>query len=310
MPSTEAKAAIGSAPERQVILADRPVHSFWRGEPARWRVGPGQPIEVRCPDGVLGQIRTESDVLARVDPKKVNPVTGPIWVEGAEPGDTVVFVIEKIDVPQDWGYVLLVPGFGLLAERVANPVTKIVPLKDGRVVFNGLSLPLRPCIGTIGVSPRRRRLATLIPHDHGGNLDTADITTGSKVYLPVHVRGAGLALGDPKAVMGDGEVCGTGVGVPINVFAHIQLLKAKAWPRPIVETRSEWQAVASAETLEAACALATLDFINILRAVTRMSWNEAYMFLSLAGNLRISQVVDPLMTVRMCVTKEQLPSIG
>jgi len=245
-----------------------------------------------------------------VDPKKVNPVTGPIWIEGAEPGDTVVFVIEKIDIPQDWGYVLLVPGFGLLAEHVDSPVTKIVPIKDGHAVFDGVSLALRPCIGTIGVSPRRRKLATLIPHDHGGNLDTTDITTGSKIYLPVHVRGAGLALGDPKALMGDGEVCGTGVGVPMNIFANVQLLKAKAWPRPIVETHAEWQAVASAETLEKACELATLDFITILRAVRGLSWNDAYMFLSVAGNLRISQVVDPLMTVRMCVAKEHLQSIA
>lgn len=309
MPSTDVAWPTGTTPDRQVILADRPVFSFWRGEPARWHVEPGRPLEIRCPDGVLGQIRTESDVLTRVDPKRVNPVTGPIWVEGAEPGDTLVFVIEKIDVPQSWGYVLIVPGFGLLKRPGAKPVTKIVAIKDGLVQFEDLSLPVRPCIGTIGVAPKTRKFATLVPHDHGGNLDTTDVTVASRLYLPVNVRGAGLALGDPKAVMGDGEVCGTGVGVPINVFAHIELLKGKSWARPIVETPLEWQAVASAETLEKACELATADFIDILRNAKRMSWDDAYMFLSLAGNIRISQVVDPLMTVRMCVSKEHLPSI-
>jgi amidase len=109
--------------------------------------------------------------------------------------------------------------------------------------------------------------------------------------------------------MGDGEVCGTGVGAPINIFGHIELVKGGRYPRPIIETRSEWQTVGSADTLEAASRLATKDMIAVLGKAKTMSWEDAYMLISLVGNLRISQVVDPLMTVRLGLPKRYLKSI-
>lgn len=300
----------GDTVQPLVIGAEHPVYTFSPEAPAQWRVRPNVAIEVGCPDGVMGRIREETDLLADIDLDQVNPVTGPIWVEGAEPGDTLIVAIDEITIPQAWGYVLLVPRFGLLGHRVAAPRTMIVPIADGAVQFAGTSVPIRPCIGTIGVAPSGTAKATMMPGDHGGNLDTADICAGSRLHLRVNVPGALLALGDPKAVMGDGEVCGTGVGVPITFRGHVELTKGRSWPRPLVETAAEWQVVASAATLETACQQATEDMIEILRAVKGWTWQHAYMFLSIAGNLRISQVVDPLMTVRMAVSKEYLPSVG
>jgi amidase len=295
--------------ERQIITSEHVIYNFNPEIAAKWWVKPGVPLEIRCPDGVHGQIQSESDRYHAVDYDKINDAVGPIHVAGAEPGDRLVFVIEDIRVPQDWGYILIVPKFGLLQDKVAEAHTKIVPIRDGKVVFNGLEIPLDPCIGTIGVAPVEGRYNTVIPHDHGGNMDTTAIRKGARVHFPVNQPGGLIALGDPKAVMGDGEVCGTGVGVPINVFAHMEVVKNGRYPRPIIETDGEWQFIASADTLEEACRLATEDLIAVLQRVRGLTWAEAYMLVSIAGFLRISQVVDPLMTVRLAIAKSYLPRI-
>jgi len=257
---------------------------------------------------VNGRIKSESDRLV-VDPDRINDAVGPIFVEGAEVGDRLVFDIADIQVPQDWGYILIPYNFGLLKAKVTEPRTKIVKIQDRKVEFAGLSIPLDPCIGTIGVATAEGRHSTLIPFDHGGNMDTTAIRAGARVHFPVNQTGAMLALGDPKAVMGDGEVCGTGVGVPINVFATIEIVKGGRLPRPVIETAEEWQFIASADTVEQACQVANEDLIAALMRAKGLTWEEGYMLSSLVGNLRISQVVDPLMTVRMSIRKTYLPTI-
>jgi amidase len=295
--------------QRQIITSEHVVYHFHPAMEPRWRVRPGQALEIRCPDGVNGRIKSEKDRLMVVDPDRINDAVGPIFVEGAEPGDRLVFDIEDIQVPQDWGYILILPSFGLLQSKVAEAKTTIVKIRGGKVQFAGLSIPLDPCIGTIGVATAEGRYSTLIPFDHGGNMDTTAIRAGARVHFPVNQPGAMLALGDPKAVMGDGEVCGTGVGVPINVFAKIELVKGGRRPRPIIETATEWQFLASAKTVEEACQLANEDMIAALRHARGLSWEEGYMLSSLVGHLRISQVVDPMMTVRMAISKDYLPTI-
>ncbi len=297
------------AAQRAVITSEHVIYNFNPAMQARWRVRPGEPLEIRCPDGVRGQVQSENDRLPAVDYDRINACVGPIHVEGAEPGDRLIFAIKEIQVPQDWGYVLVIPKFGLLQDRATEPRTKIVAIRDGAAEFNDLRIPLDPCIGTIGVAPAEGSFNTVIPHDHGGNMDTTDIRAGARVHFPVNQAGAMLALGDPKAVMGDGEVCGTGIGAPINVFAHVELVKGGRLPRPVIETRTEWQTVASAPTLEDACRLATEDMIAILMRVKGFSWTDAYMLISLVGFLRISQVVDPQMTVRLGISRAYLSGV-
>jgi amidase len=306
-PATVAECAMTD--QRQIITSEHVIYHFHPAMQPQWRVQPGQALEIRCPDGVNGRIRSEQDRLVVVDPDRINDAVGPIFVEGAEPGDRLVFDIQDIRVPQDWGYILILPSCGLQQSKVGAARTTIVPIADGKVQFAGTAIPLDPCIGTIGVAPAEGRYSTLIPFDHGGNLDTTAIRAGARVHFPVNQPGALLALGDPKAVMGDGEVCGTGVGVPINVFAHIEVIKGGRRPRPIIETATEWQFVASAETLEGACRLANGDLIDTVRDVRGVSWEQAYMLSSLVAHLRISQVVDPLMTVRMAISKDYLPTL-
>lgn len=285
----------------KIITSEHVIYHFDATMEAKWRVKPGELVEIRCPDGVHGQIRTEHDRYQAVDYDHVNDAVGPIHIEGAEAGDRLVIDIEDIQIPQDWGYVLLIPQFGLLQEKIKEAKTKIVRIRDGHVHFDELPIALDPCIGTIGVAPAEGRYNTVIPFDHGGNMDTTAIRAGARVHFPVNQPGGLIAMGDAKAVMGDGEVCGTGVGVPINVFARFELIKGKRLPRPVIETADEWQFIASAETLEQACNMANEDLIAAISRARGSSWEEAYMLSSLVGNLRISQVVDPLMTVRMAI---------
>ncbi len=294
---------------RTVITSEHVIYNFNPDIEARWHVEPGEKLEIRCPDGVNGQIRTETDRYQVVDYDHVNDAVGPIHVKGAEPGDRLVFHIEDIQIPQDWGYILLIPKFGLLQQKITQAHTKIVAIRDGHVHFDDLAIPLDPCIGTIGVAPAEGRYNTVIPFDHGGNMDTTAIRAGASIHFPVNRPGGLIAMGDAKAVMGDGEVCGTGVGVPINILAHAEILKGKRLPRPVIETAEEWQFIASADTLEAACAVANEDLIAALGRAKGLSWEQGYMLSSLVGHLRISQVVDPLMTVRMAISKTYLPSI-
>ncbi|MFN8723314.1 MAG: acetamidase/formamidase family protein [Rhodospirillales bacterium] len=300
---------MAGADGRRTIEGGEILYAFHPDLAAQWTVRPGEPILVRCPDGVGGVIRDPGDRYHAVDYDRVNGCVGPIAVEGAEPGDRLVFAIDDITVPQAWGYVLVIPKFGLLQSHVDEAATRIVPIADGRVRFGGLSIPLDPCIGTIGTAPAAGRFSTVIPHEHGGNMVTTAIRKGARVHFPVNRPGGMLALGDPKAVMGDGEVCGTGVGVPIDVAARISLVKGGRLPRPVIETADDWQFVASADTLEAACRLATEDLIDALVRAAGLSWTDGYMRASLVGDLRISQVVDPLMTVRMCIARRYLPAI-
>lgn len=293
----------------KIITSEHVVYHFHPDMEAKWWVKPNEKLEIRCPDGVHGQIRTEDDRYQAVDYDHVNDAVGPIYVEGAEPGDTLIFDIEDIQIPQDWGYVLMIPNFGLLQEKITEPRTKIVAIRDGHVVFNDFSIPLDPCIGTIGVATAEGRYNTVIPFDHGGNMDTTAVRAGARVHFPVNQPGGLIAMGDAKAVMGDGEVCGTGVGVPINIFAHFEVVKNRRLARPVIETADAWEFIASAETLEDACKLANEDMIAAIMRVNGYSWADAYMLSSLTGNLIICQVVDPLMTVRMRIEKTYLRNL-
>jgi amidase len=256
-----------------------------------------------------GTIRSEEDLYHEVDPDHVNDAVGPIFVEGCAPHNVLEVEILDIALPSKQGYVLVIPGFGLLRQHVSSPVTRICRIDEGEIDFRGLRIRTRPCIGTIGVAPASGSVGTLYPGDHGGNLDTTDIRAGSRVYFPVFVEGALLAMGDGKAVMGDGEVCGTGVGVPLVVTARLRAVRGWSLARPLIHVNGEWMSVASAPTLEEACQIACLDLVRLVERCLGLPFVEAYMLTSLTGHLRISQVVDPLMTVRMSLPTEYLPGL-
>ncbi|GAB7093594.1 acetamidase/formamidase family protein [Halolamina litorea] len=282
-------------------------------------VEPGTSLTFETRDSLDGVIQDDDDLLDRI-PEEVNAATGPVAVEGAEPGDVLKVEIEDVRLAEDHGRVVTTPGFGLLQDDpdIEAPFTRMTPVEpaenydDGRprVRFAERSIPVDPCIGTIGVAPAEESYTTLVPHDHGGNLDTNDVTTGSTLYLPVFQPGGMLAMGDSKAVMADGEMCGTGAEIATDVDVTLDLLKDPEFDlqRPLIDTGEAWKTVASAETLEEASKLAHKDAIELLSAEHGFGPTESHAFGSLVGGLEISQVVDPLVTVRNAIPSEHVSS--
>ncbi|ELZ03398.1 acetamidase/formamidase family protein [Natrialba asiatica] len=272
----------------------------------------GAQLTVETRDSLDGAVQSESDVIESV-PKDVNAATGPIEVEGAEPGDVLRVDIDDIRLTEDRGRVISIEGFGLLDghEGIEAPRSRITPVEgDATLSIEGIDadVPVEPLVGTIGVATESESHTTLVPHDHGGNLDTTDLCAGNSVYFPVFQAGAMLAMGDCKAAMADGEMCGTGaeIGTAIDVTVEVLSDPEIELERPLIETPEAWKPVASADALEAACELATRDAIELLAAEHEVDTTDAYLFASLVGGLEISQVVDPLVTVRNAVPKAHL----
>ncbi|MXR52097.1 acetamidase [Halovenus sp. WSH3] len=266
-------------------------------------------VTVETRDSLDGAVQSEEDVIEEI-PEEVNAATGPIAVEGAEPGDVLAVEIEEIRLAEEAGRVITIDGFGLLdgEPEIEAPETRMTPDEDGTLSFEGIDVPVDPCIGTIGVAPESDTYTTLTPHDHGGNLDTTDMTAGSTAYFPVFQEGAMLAMGDCKAAMADGEMCGTGSEIATEIDVTLSVIDDPATEieRPVVETAEHWKPLASAETLEEACRLVNKDAIELLASEHDIDSTEAYMLSSLTADLEISQVVDPLVTVREAVPKAYL----
>lgn len=278
-------------------------------EPA-YTASDGESLTFETIDSLNGAVQSDNDVIDNV-PKEVNAATGPVAVEGASPGDILKVDIEEVRLSEDRGRVVTIPGFGLLQDddRVEAPSTRITPVDEDTIDFLGNEIDVQPVIGTIGVAPDEDDYTTLVPHDHGGNLDTTDITDGSTVYFPVFQEGGQLAMGDSKAAMADGEMCGTGSEISTDIDVTVEVIKNPDVDiqRPIVETSTHWKVLASAETLEEATELVHQDALDLISSAHGFDRTDAHLFGSLVGGLEISQVVDPLVTVRNAIPKEHLP---
>ncbi len=278
--------------------------------PPAARVPDGARVELETADCFSDQIRRADDRLEAVDWEQVNPATGPVFVEGARPGDVLAVEIERIEMA-DQGVMAVSDGFGVLAERFSGTECRLVPIADDIAHLpGGVRVPVRPMIGVLGVAPAGAAVPTGTPGPHGGNMDTTLIGEGATVYLPIAAPGALLAAGDLHAVMGDGEICGTGVEVAGRVTLRVTVRRDLALVNPLVETANVVATVASAPTLDEAVILATRDMANLLGARLGLDAVEATMLMSAAGELRVSQVVDPLRTARFELPRSVLGQYG
>jgi len=270
---------------------------------------PGDQLWVETEDCFSHQISEPTDTFGPwFDYSRINPATGPIEVEGANPGDVLEVVVEEIHLTTQ-GVVATYPGWGPLGEQVPEPEIKIVQIERDRVLFSpGISLPVRPMIGVIGTAPKGEAVPCGSPGPHGGNLDTLMVTRGARVFLPVFVPGALLALGDVHAAMADGEVCGTAVECRAEVLIRLELHRGLGWKIPHLIKGGDHYVLASGRALEEAIRLATREAVGMLAHTQSLPWNEAYMLASLACDLQISQVVNPLKTVRVKIPSTLLRS--
>lgn len=263
----------------------------------------GETIRVQTLDCFSNTVTTEKDLFSSVGWDHVNPATGPIFINGASPGDTLQVEILEIEVG-DEGTMTTHPDLGLLPGTIAER-TKKIPIVNGTVKFDdSYSFKIEPMIGVIGTAPKGNAVPTGTPFDHGGNMDTKKISAGSTLYLPVEVSGALLALGDVHAAMGDGEVAVCGLEIPAHVTLRVSLLEGRPVPTPFLVTEDEVISIASRESLFDAVRESTRMMRDFLVKETRLDATEATMLLSLRGNCAISQVVDPMMTARMEVPRD------
>lgn len=262
------------------------------------RVASGETIVFETMDCYGNQLRSETIDFTMVRRDFNNPATGPLFVEDALPGDILKIDILDIQVANQ-GVMAVRPGAGALGDVFKSARTKIIPIENGQAIFNDhLSIPLNPMIGVIGVAPLEE-MKTTVPHLHGGNMDCKRIIKGATLYLPVLVEGALLSIGDLHGVMGDGEVVICAVEMEGEVTVRVEVIKGRHLPLPLVVDGDALMAIASEQTLDEAAHAVTRAMHGFLTEELGMDTHEAGMLLSLIGELKICQIVDPLMTTRM-----------
>lgn len=272
------------------------------------RVAPGATIEFQCLDAAGGQLNADSTVaeIVKLDFAGVNPVTGPIFVEGAEPGDALKVTIEMFK-PSGFGWTANIPGFGLLADDFTEPALNIwkydAAALEPALFGKNARVPLKPFAGTIGNAPAEMGLHSVVPPRRvGGNLDIRDLAAGTTLYLPVEVAGALFSVGDTHAAQGDGEVCGTAIESPMDVVLKLDLVKDARLKTPRFTTAGPVTRHLDAKGYEVTTGIgpdlmtgakeAVAQMVDLLAGRYQIDPVEAYMLASVCGDLRISEIVD------------------
>ena len=281
-------------------------------------IKPGDRVIVDTRDAFEGKIVTEQDLpSAKLRVPFLNPQNGPIMIEGAEKGDVVAVYIESM-LPRGTnprGTCCLIPQFGaltgtdftaLLNDSLPEITRKIDIDENGVYWSKRVTLPYKPHIGTLSLSPEIDSINSLTPDNHGGNMDVPDMGPGSITYLPVRSPGARLFIGDAHACQGDGEVCGTAVEYASRTTIHVDLIKAWQidWPR--LETEDNIMVIGSARPLEDATRIAYRELVLWMAKEYGYDKWDAYMMLSQCGKVRLGNFVDPKYSVAAGVEKKYL----
>jgi acetamidase/formamidase len=271
-------------------------------------IEPGATIEFQTIDASgaqLGPTSTVTDVAA-LDFGKINPVSGPVYIDGAEPGDSVRVTLLSFDMA-GWGWTANIPGFGLLADQFPDPalhIWKFDPACLSPAMYGpGGRVPLKPFCGTIGLAQAEPGQHSIVPPRRvGGNMDIRDLSAGTKLYLPVEVKGALFSVGDVHAAQGDGEVCGTAIEAPAIITAQIDLIKGENLSFPRFTTQGPVSSHFDKKGYEVTTGIgpnlmegarnAVSRMIDLLGKRYQMSAVDTYMLCSVCADLRISEIVD------------------
>jgi amidase len=286
------------------------------------RVRPGDTIDATTLDAFGNAIQKPGDSMALV--KGDNPLTGPFFIEGAEPGDTLVVRILEIQLTSRQGVGAFAPGFGALNATNYTPMLQS-PLPDriwfypldpatNTATFQALDsgykvkIPLHPFLGCIGVAPAGGEArSSVVPAEFGGNMDASEASAGNTLYLPVNAPGALLYFGDGHAAQGDGEVAGTAIEVPLRVRLRVEVQKGKkiAWPR--FENEHEIMAAGIYRPLDDALRIAFTELVGWIHADYGISELDAYELLSKVAKIHLTEMVDPNYVIIASIDKKFLP---
>jgi len=256
-------------------------------------VEPGTVVTFETRDCFDGQITSEHDLVTEIDLSRINAATGPVAVKGAEPGDSIVAEILAVR-PAAIGVATLIPGFGPLSDLVDAPRTQLFEVAGDEVRMNGrIRFPAQPMVGVIGVATAGAEVETRFAGEHGGNLDDHWHGAGATVYLPVRRPGGLFAVGDMHGAMGDGEICFTGVECAGEVDIRLGLLDRKQSRWPVTELAGSWLPHATAITFEDVQREVAEEAARLLAGEWGFSLEEAFVFLSVACDLGITQGCRP-----------------
>jgi acetamidase/formamidase len=265
-------------------------------------VKPGETVAIYTEDAFEGRITGPKDLPSKVLGSSLNPQTGPVYIEGAEPGDTLAVKIEALEPTRDWAVSAFVPYFGgLTATSVTRLLHDALPeriyvyeLRDGVFTYDDrFRVPWRPFLGTIGTAPEIEALSALTPGAHGGNMDVRDTCPGNTVYLPVNVEGGLFYTGDMHGCQGDGEVCGVALEITGRAVLTFDLIKDHtiAWPR--IESQEKIMTVGSARPMEDAARIAYAELVDWMAQEHGFDPLDAYQLLTQVGTLYVGNMVDP-----------------
>ena len=287
------------------------------------RLAPGDILETNTLDAFGDAIQKPGDTLALV--KGDNPLTGPFYIEGAEPGDTLAIEFLSLEVNSNQGVGAFAPGFGALnstgytpmvnpplPERIwLYPIDNVARTATFRALDSNFSvkIPLHNFLGCIGVAPAGGEArSSVVPAEFGGNMDAPEASVGNTLYLPVNVSGALLSMGDGHAAMGDGEVAGTAVEVPLRVRLRVSVVKGKRieWPR--FENQEEIMAAGIYRPLDDSLRIAFTQLIGWIHTDYGLSELDAYELLSKVGKIHLTEMVDPNYVIIAKIEKKYLPS--
>lgn len=287
------------------------------------RLQAGNILEANSLDCFGNALQKPGDSFSLV--KGDNPLTGPFFIEGAEPGDTLVVHILDLQVDGKQGVGAFSPGFGAANATHYTPVLESKPLPEkmwfypidrdkNTATFQALdsnfkvSFPLHPFLGCIGVAPANGEArSSMVPAEFGGNMDAPEASAGNTLYLSVNVAGALLYFGDGHAAMGDGEVAGSAVEVPMRERLQVDVIKGKRieWPR--FENDKEIMAAGIYRPVDDAVRIAVTEIIHWIHADYRLSELDAYELFSKVGKLHLTEMVDPNYVIVASIEKKYLP---
>jgi len=286
------------------------------------RVEPGQRVIIHTNDAFESRIQRREDIPSRAlkSAKFLNPQTGPLYVEGAEPGDTLAVRIESIEPTRDFAVSCLIPYFGGLTSTTGtrtlqDPLPERVwiwQLSGNRTLVNhelGVELPWEPFMGTLAVAPDLEAITALAPGPFGGNMDVPDVKPGNTVYLPVWNEGAMFYTGDCHARQGQGELCGVALEITAKVTVVFDVIKGKTiqWPR--IESPDAIMVVGSARPMEDAARIANTELVLWLEEEFGYDRLDAYQLLTQAGGLYVGNMVDTVYSLVASIPKRYLKRI-
>jgi len=285
-------------------------------------VKPGAIIDTNTLDAFGNAIQKPGDQLSKVAGD--NPLTGPFYIEGAQPGDTLAIKILDLQVDSNQGIGAFAPGFGALNETGYTPMLhpplpeKIwfypIDKRNNTATFQALDskfsvkIPLHPFFGCIGVAPAGGEArSSVVPAEFGGNMDAPEASVGNTLYLPVNVPGALLFMGDGHAAMGDGEVAGTAIEVPLTARVQVNVIKGRKinWPR--FENNDSIMAVGAYRPLDDALRIAFTELVAWIHTDYGLSTLDAYELLSKVAKIHLDEMVDPNYVVVASIDKKFLP---